>query len=86
MFDTFCREVARGTANLILIFDSQRVVIGGGLTSIGAPLRDGIDKWLQKLLLGQANRPIIEVALAELGEDASTLGAALMSLDLPLRT
>ena len=86
VFDVFCREVARGTANLIMVFDSERVVIGGGLTSIGQPLRDGVDAWLQKLLLGQANRPVVDVALAELGEDASTLGAALMSLDLPLRT
>ena len=84
IFDALCREVARGIANLIMIFDSERVVVGGGLTEIGAPLRDGIDGWLKKLLPGQARRPVVDVVLAELGVDANTIGAALMSLDLPL--
>ncbi len=84
IFDEFCREVARGIANLILVLDSERVVLGGGLTTIGAPLRDGVDRWLRVLLPGQARRPVVDVVLAELGADASTIGAALMSLDLPL--
>jgi glucokinase len=84
IFDEFCREVARGIANLIMVLDSERVVLGGGLTEIGAPLRDGVDAWLRELLPGRARRPIVDVVLAELGADASTIGAALMSLDLPL--
>jgi glucokinase len=84
IFDGFCREVAVGIANLIMVLDSECVVIGGGLMEIGTPLRDGIDDWLQKVLPGQSRRPVVKVVLAELGADASTIGAALMSLDFPL--
>jgi len=81
IFDEFCREVARGCANLVVIFDPQRIVIGGGLTGIGEPLRRGVDDWLNDLLLGSDHRPRIEVALAELGDEAGALGAALAAID-----
>lgn len=78
IFDDFCREVARGITNLLMILDSSRVVIGGGLVDIGKPLLSGIDYWLGELLLGAAHRPMPEVVLAELGSDAAALGAALL--------
>ncbi len=81
IFDQFCRHVARGLANLALIFDPDRVVIGGGLTDIGEPLRAGIDAWLERLLLGADHRPKIDVVMAELGDDAGALGAALWTLE-----
>ena len=81
IFDAFCREVARGLANLVLVLDPGRVVVGGGLVEIGSPLQSRIDSWLQRLLPGQPRRPVVEVVLAELGPDASPIGAALMSLD-----
>lgn len=79
IFDEFCRQVALGAANLVLIFDPARIVIGGGLTNIGEPLRAGIDRWLVELLLGGDHRPPVEVVLAELGSDASALGAGLLA-------
>jgi glucokinase len=82
IFDDFCREVALGTANLVLIFDPGRIVIGGGLTNIGEPLRAGVDRWLTELLLGAEHRPPVEVVLAELGSDASALGAGLLAAEL----
>ena len=78
VFDLFCRYVAIGTANLAMVLDPQRVIIGGGLTDIGEPLRTGVDTWLQRLLLGGDHRPRIEVVLAELGSEAGALGAALV--------
>ena len=81
IFDRFCREVARGVANLALIFDPQRVVIGGGLAEIGEPLRSGVEQWLRHSLLGAEHRPQIEVVIAELGSDASALGAGLFAAD-----
>jgi len=82
ILDEFCRNVALGVANLVMIFDCDRVVIGGGLTEIGEPLRSGIERWLPQLLLGSAHRPPVEVVLAELGDDAGALGAALFSRHL----
>lgn len=82
IFDEFCRQVALGAANLVLIFDPQRMVIGGGLVDIGEPLREGIDRWLARLLLGAEHRPRVEVVLAELGTDAIGLGAGLLAAEL----
>ena len=81
ILDGFCREVGRGLANLVLVLDLELVVIGGGLCSIGEPLRAGVDHWLQELLLGSKHRPSIRVALAELGPEAGALGAALVAAD-----
>lgn len=81
IFDGFCREVARGCANLVVIFDPERIVIGGGLTGIGDPLRTGIADWLDDLLLGSDHRPRVEVRIAELGDEAGALGAALVAID-----
>ncbi len=86
IFDGFCREAARGIANLILILDSSRVVIGGGLAEVGEPLRSGIDAWLQRLLLGSEHRPRVEVVLAAFGSESGALGAALVAADPPVRS
>lgn len=86
LFDAFCREVARGVANLVMILDPQRVIIGGGLADIGEPLRSGVDAWLRELTLGASWRPTVEVVLAELGADAGLLGAALSSIEIAAHT
>lgn len=78
----FCREVARGIANLALILDPKLVILGGGLADIGDPLRDGVQRWLDRLLLGAQHRPSIGVVMAELGSESSALGAALLAADL----
>ncbi len=81
IFDGFCCEAARGIANLILILDSSRVVLGGGLAEVGEPLRAGIDDWLQRLLLGSGHRPRVEVVLAAFDSESGALGAALVAAD-----
>lgn len=77
IFDTFCGHVAVGLANLVLVFDPERVVLGGGLTTIGEPLRRGVADRLHSVLLGRHHRPPVAVTMAELGDDAGALGAAL---------
>jgi len=77
VLNDFCQLVAIGLANLVMIFDPQRIVIGGGVCSIGEPLRSGIERWLDQLTLGRDHRPAVEVVLAELGDDAGAVGAAL---------
>ncbi len=83
IFDGFCRHVARGLVNLALIFDPERIVIGGGLTDIGEPLRAGVDQWFDELLVGSSHRPKVLVVMAELGDDAGAIGAALVAADTP---
>ncbi|MBT4785672.1 MAG: ROK family protein [Actinobacteria bacterium] len=82
IFDGFCRLVAVGVANLVMIMDLERIVIGGGLVQIGEPLRSGIESSLGSMIVGSDHRPPVEVVLAELGPDAGALGAGLMAADL----
>lgn len=79
ILDEFCREVALGMANLVIVFDPTRIVIGGGVSEVGEPLRAGVERWLHELLLGSDHRPAVEVVMAELGDEAGALGAALMA-------
>jgi glucokinase len=81
IFDGFCREVARGLVDLVLILDPARIVLGGGIVEVGEPLRLGVERWVGDLLLGAEHRPPVEVHLAELGVDAGALGAALLAVD-----
>jgi len=69
-------------ANLVMIMDLERIVIGGGLVQIGEPLRSGIESSLGSMIVGSDHRPPVEVVLAELGPDAGALGAGLMAADL----
>ena len=82
IFDEFCHLVGLGVANLVMIMDLERIVVGGGLVRIGEPLRSGIQAHLDKMVVGSEHRPPVEVVLAELGADAGALGAALMAADL----
>ncbi len=81
VFAAFCRWVAVGCANLVMILDPARIVIGGGLSGIGHALADGVAAWMPELTLGSAHRPPVEIRMAELGDEAGALGAALLALD-----
>ena len=82
IFDEFCHLVGLGVANLVMILDLERIVVGGGLVRIGEPLRSGVQAHLDKMVVGSVHRPPVEVVLAELGADAGGLGAGLMAADL----
>lgn len=79
VLDDFCHEVALGVANLVQVLDPARVALGGGVSGLGEPLRAGVEQWLGNLLLGSAHRDPVEVRLAELGDDAGAVGAALLA-------
>ncbi len=81
IFDGFCRWVAVGCANLVMIMDPQRIVIGGGLSGIGQPLAGGVASWMPEVTLGSAHRPPVEIRMAELGDEAGALGAGLFALE-----
>ena len=81
VFTGWCTEVARGVANLVVLLDLSRIVLGGGLAEVGEPLRAGVAAALGGLLPGADSRPVVDVALAQLGADAGALGAALLAAD-----
>ena len=81
VFTGWCTEVARGVANLVVLLDLSRIVLGGGLADVGEPLRAGVAAALGGLLPGADSRPVVDVVLAQLGADAGALGAALLAVE-----
>jgi len=79
--DEVAAQVALGCANLIMVLDPARIVIGGGLSSLGEPLRAAIGRHIASTVLGAQYRPAGEVVLATLGDDAGAVGAALWARD-----
>ena len=76
--DAFARVVAVGVGNLIAILDPEVVVLGGGVVSIGEPLRAAVVSHLDQWVFGAKERTSLRVVLAQLGERAGAVGAALL--------
>jgi glucokinase len=70
-----------GLVNLAMAFDPQAFVIGGGLGAAGEPLLGPARTTLRELLAGVPHRTPPDVVLAELGEHAGAVGAALLAVD-----
>ncbi|HEX2039073.1 MAG TPA: ROK family protein [Acidimicrobiales bacterium] len=70
-----------GLVNLAMAFDPQAFVIGGGLGAAGEPLLGPARATMHELLAGVPHRTPPDVLLAELGEHAGAVGAALLAVD-----
>lgn len=78
VIDELGRWVAIGLANLTNALDPERLVLGGGMMA-GADLFLGpIRRWFPELLYQPERRPVPDVVVAELGERAGAVGAALL--------
>ncbi|CAB5020428.1 unannotated protein [freshwater metagenome] len=75
--------VAVGLGNLVNLFDPEVVVIGGGVSALGEPLRSAIVAHLPAWVFGAPQRTKLRVELAELGERAGAIGAALLGAAPP---
>ncbi len=87
VLEEYAARVAVGLGNLITLLDPEVVVIGGGVSTIGRPLLDAIGRHLPSWVLGVHDRPRLRIVLAELGEEAGAIGAALLGAgDAPVPT
>jgi glucokinase len=75
-FDELGRWLGRGMAQLAAILDPGVFVIGGGVSSAGALLRQPAEQTYNKQLTGRGHRPSADIRLAELGPEAGIVGAA----------
>lgn len=69
-----------GIANVVNIFNPQRVVIGGGITNFGDLLFDPV----RRIALERAMQPlasVVDIVPAELGAQVGVLGAAAVALE-----
>ncbi len=75
-FQTVGGWLGQGLADLAAILDPACFVIGGGLSGAGVLLLDPARTAFERALTGRGYRPLAEIKVAELGEDAGIVGAA----------
>ncbi len=68
--------LGQGLADLAAILDPACFVIGGGVSEAGDPLLDPARAAFERALTGRGRRPLAEIRVAQLGEDAGIVGAA----------
>jgi glucokinase len=71
-------DLAFGLSHVVHLFHPEAIVIGGGLSGIGEPLRLGLEQMLPVFIM-EAFRPGPRISLAALGEDAVPVGALLLA-------
>ncbi len=73
------RQLAEYISDVCCVIDPEVVVIGGGVSKAGQPLLAGIKRHMHKYLYHAITG--LELALAQLGNDAGTYGAFKLILD-----
>jgi glucokinase len=71
-------DLAQALSHLVHLSSPGVIVLGGGLSLIGEPLREAVAHALPPLLM-EAMRPGPPIKLAELGEDVVPTGALLLA-------
>jgi glucokinase len=67
-------DLAFGLSHVVHLFHPEIIILGGGLSGIGEPLRASVERALPQFMM-EAFAPGPRIALAELGEDAVPVGA-----------
>ena len=68
--------LGQGLADLAAVLDPGCFVIGGGVSGAGELLLDPTRAAFERALTGRGHRPLAEIKVAQLGEDAGIVGAA----------
>jgi glucokinase len=68
------QDLAFGLSHVVQLFHPQIIVLGGGLSGVGEPLRAAVEDGLRPFVM-EAFAPDPRVVLAGLGEDAVPVGA-----------
>ena len=80
VLDRYAKYVAEGLIDLINIFQPEYVVIGGGVSAQGDYLLNPIKKYVANGTYGGELIKTAEIRMAQLGNDAGIIGAALLAL------
>ena len=70
-------DLAFGLSHVVHLFHPEIIILGGGLSGVGEPLRASVEDALRGFLM-EAFVPRPRIALASLGEDAVPVGALRM--------
>jgi glucokinase len=74
ILDETAEDLAFGLSHVVHLFHPEIIVLGGGLSLIGEPLRSAVEKFLQPFLM-DAFAPGPKISLAKFCEDAVPVGA-----------
>ena len=77
LFKKYVFYLSSGIASLINAFDPEIIVLGGGISHAGKYLLNAVQKQVAKLVFCN-EMPFAKIALAELGNDAGVIGAAML--------
>ena len=75
-FGEIGRALGQGLADLVAVLDPGRIVVGGGVADAGELLLAPAREAFATQITGSGHRPIPEIVLAALGNDAGLVGAA----------
>jgi len=78
IYQEFGKNLGIGLANLINVFDSEIVVIGGSIAKAGSLILEPAIKEIQKRVLSPHSKKFVKIRLSKLGGSAGALGAALL--------
>ncbi|MDQ6632402.1 MAG: ROK family protein [Verrucomicrobiota bacterium] len=67
-------DLAFGLSHVVHLFHPEIIILGGGLSLVGEPLRSAVETTLQKFVM-TAFLPAPKISLAKLGEDSVPVGA-----------
>jgi glucokinase len=84
LIERYADNVALGLANLANILDPERIVIAGGIVTMGELLFTPLVTAFELHLEGTEHRPAIGLVPATLGEHAGAVGAAVLARSLAL--
>ncbi|MCL2061491.1 MAG: ROK family protein [Firmicutes bacterium] len=74
--DAYIRALAEGLLNVVAIFRSQAIILGGGVCAQGAYLTNPVQEYVDAYRYGGADSLRTVILTAELGNDAGVIGAA----------
>jgi glucokinase len=78
VLEVYARWVAIGLSNLTNISDPDVIVIGGGVSEAADVVMPIIRRWFVELLYSPEQRRHPDLRVAQLGEHAGAIGAALL--------
>lgn len=74
LLEETAEDLAFGLSHVVHLFHPEMIILGGGLSGVGEPLRASVEGALRRFTM-EAFAPGPRIALAALGEDAVPVGA-----------
>ena len=79
LLQEIAEDLAFGLSHVVHLFHPEIIILGGGLSNVGEPLRAGVENGLRRFMM-EAFLPGPRITLAALGEDAVPVGALLLPM------